>query len=224
MKQLIYYTLFLCLPLLTGLKVSAQCEPDPNCTDINNAGAFCPDTLPDMVLGEPYEVVLTVIPPSEYEFEENRLNIAYIEIDSVLNFPPGITYSMNAERFYADSAYCVLISGIPTQTGTFALDLYVTPFIELPILGIVEGPQTVDNSVVLTVHNVTSTEFPNTKEFEVHQNAPNPFSHSTKIGFYTPVSDNINLKVYSIVGALIHEESRQVVPGEHFFHFDGSGF
>ncbi len=208
---------------MTGTQVSAQCEPDTSCTDINNAGAFCPETLPDVILGEPYETVLTVIPPSEFEFQGSLLKIAYIEIDSVLNFPPGITYSANAEKFYADTAYCVLISGTPTQTGIFSLELYVTPYIKHPLLGILKGPQAIDNtSVVLTVKDVTSTEFSDTKQFQVLQNVPNPFSQSTKIGFYTPVTDNINLKIYSIFGELVHEESRPANPGEHFFRFDGS--
>jgi hypothetical protein len=223
MKHFLHYIIFLCLPLLTGLHVAAQCEPDTSCTDVNNAGAFCPKILPDIILDEPYETVLTVIPPSEFEYEGNRFEIAYIEIDSVLNFPPGITYAANANRFYADTAYCVLLSGMPTQAGIFTLKLYVTPYIRLPLFGIIKGPQTIDNtSVVLTVQDVTSTELSNAKQFEVLQNAPNPFSQSTRIGFYSPISDNINLKIYSIMGELIYEESRLVVPGEHFFRFDGS--
>ena len=204
---------------MTGIQVYAQCEPDTSCTDFNDTGVFCPKILPDVILNEPYQAVLTVIPPSKYDIFE----IAYMEIDSVVNFPSGITYTVNANRYYADSAYCVLISGTATQTGIFTLKLYVTPYIRLPLLGIIKGTQTIDNtSVVLTVQDVTSTEFPNTKQFEVLQNAPNPFSQSTRIGFYTPVIDNINLKIYSIMGELIYEESRLVVPGENFFRFDGS--
>ncbi len=222
MKRFIPY-IFFCLQLLTGIQVSAQCEPDAGCTDNNNAGAFCPQKLPDVYLGEPYETVLTIIPPSEYEFEGTRLEIGYIEIDSVLNFPPGITYTTSANRLYADSAYCVLISGTATRKGEFNLNLYVTPYIKYPIFGTIKGPQTVDNtSVVLTVTDATPAEIPATKQFQVLQNIPNPFSQSTRIGFYTPVTDNINLKIYSISGELIHEESRLADPGEHFFRFNGS--
>ena len=223
MKQFISYILFFCLPLLTGIQVSAQCEPYTGCIDINKTGAFCPDNLPDVFLGEPYEAVLTVIPPSEFEFEGIRLNIVYIEIDSVLNFPPGITYTVFEEKLYAGTAYCVLISGIPTQSGIFTLKIYATPYIKYPLFGILKGPQALDNtSVVLTVKEVTSTDFSDTKQFHVLQNVPNPFSQSTRIGFYTPVMDNINLKIYTILGELIHEELRLVAPGEHFFRFDGS--
>lgn len=223
MKSFISYILFFCLSLLTGTQVSAQCEPDESCVDPSNTGTFCPENLPDVILGQPYEAVLTVIPPSEFEFEGTRLDIVYIEIDSVLNFPPGITYSVFAEKFYTDSAYCVLISGTPTQAGDFALELYVTPYIRYPLFGVLKGPQAIDNtSVVLNVKDVTSTDLPDTKQFQVLQNVPNPFSKSTRIGFYTPVSDNVNLKVFNTLGGLIHEESRQVAPGEHFFRFDGS--
>ena len=224
MKPFIPYILFFLLPLLTGIQVSAQCEPDANCVDPNNTGTFCPKNLPDVILGEPYEAVLTVIPPSEFVFEGVRLDIVYIVIDSVLNFPPGVTYSVSAEKFYTDSSYCVLISGTPEQAGEFTLKLYVTPYIRYPLFGILKGPQAVDNtSVVLTVKEVTGTDLPDARPFQVLQNAPNPFSQSTRIGFYTPVSDNVNLRIYSILGELIHEESRIVAPGEHFFQFDGSG-
>ncbi len=224
MKQVIYNILFFCLPLLTGWQVSAQCEPDPDCTGINNTGGFCPQILPDIYIGQPYETVLTIIPPSEYEFEGNRLEIVYIEIDSVLNFPPGITYTTNAGRFYADSAYCILISGVPEQAGTFPLKLHITPYINIPLFGIIKGPQVIDNtSVVLTVQDANSAEYSNLEQFSVLENMPNPFSQSTRIGFYTPVSDNITLKIYNVVGQLIYEESRRADPGEHFFRFDGSG-
>lgn len=223
MKRIIPYILIFCVPLLTSVHGSAQCEPDTSCTDNNNAGAYCPGNLPAAVVGEPYEAVLTVIPPSEFELEGVRLTVDYIEIDSVVNFPPGITYSANAERFYGGTAYCVLISGTPTQTGEFSLKLYATPYIKYPLLGTLKGPQAIDNtSVVLTVNNVTGIDLPDTKQFEVFQNVPNPFSRSTRIGFYSPVSDNVDLKIYNILGELVHEESRMVTSGEHFFRFDGS--
>ena len=223
MKPFISWILFFCVLLLTGVHVSAQCEPDTTCLDVNETVAFCPKDLPEAVSGEPYEAVLTVVPPSGFELEGVRLDVAYLEIDSVTNFPPGITYAANAEKFYADTAYCVLISGTPTQTGEFTLELYVTPYIRNPLLGIIKGPQAVDNtSIVLTVNSVTGIDLHDTKQFEVFQNVPNPFSQSTRIGFYSPVRDNINLKIYNITGELIHEESRRVTPGEHFFRFDGS--
>ncbi|MDO8950977.1 MAG: T9SS type A sorting domain-containing protein [Draconibacterium sp.] len=223
MKKIIPFILFFCISLLSGIQVSAQCEPDKNCIDINKTGTFCPKNLPDGIIGEPYETVLTVIPPSEFELEGIRLNIAYIDIDSVTNFPPGITYTANAKRFYAGMSYCVLISGTPTQAGEFKLILYATPYIKYPLLGILKGPQAIDNtSVVLTVKNITGFDHLNTKQFQVYQNIPNPFSQSTRIGFYTPNRDKINLKIFNIMGELIHEESRLVSPGEHFFRFDGS--
>ena len=215
--------IFFCVPLLAIINVSAQCEPDTSCIDENKTVTYCPENLPDAIIGEPYETVLTVIPPSEFEVEGVRLNVAYLEIDSVTNFPAGITYAANAERFYADTAYCVLISGTPTQTGEFTLRLYATPYIKYPLLGILKGPQAIDNtSIVLTVKNATGIDLSEMKQLEVFQNAPNPFSQSTRIGFYSPVRDNINLKIYNITGELIHEESRRVTPGEHFFRFDGS--
>ena len=223
MRPIIPLIVVSCILLLAGLQAFAQCEPDTTCLDVNETVAFCPKNLQEGIIDEPYEAVLTVVPPSEFELEGVRLEVAYLEIDSVTNFPPGITYTTNAERFYADSAYCVLISGTPTETGEFVLELYVTPYIRYPLLGVLKGSQVIDNtSIVLTVNNVTGFDHPNAKQFEVFQNVPNPFSQSTRIGFYSPVRDNIDFKIYNILGELIHEESRLVTPGEHFFRFDGS--
>lgn len=223
MKRFTPYILIFLLPFLTARQVAAQCEPDTSCLDPDSTDTFCPRNLPNAIVGEPYETILTVIPPSEFVFEGVRLDIAYIEIDSVRNFPPGITYSVSEEKFYADSAYCVLISGTPEQAGEFALRLYVTPYIRYPLFGVLKGPQAIDNtSVVLTVNDVTGTDLPDTKPFQVLQNVPNPFYQSTRIGFYTPVNDNVNLKIFNLLGELVYEESRLAAPGEQFFRFNGS--
>ena len=223
MKPFIRWILFFCVPLFTGIHVSAQCEPDTTCLDVNETVAFCPKIMPEAIIGEPYEAVLTVVPPSEFQLGETRLQVAYLEIDSVSNFPPGISYAVNADRFYPDTAYCVLMSGTPTQTGDFTLELYVTPYINYPLLGTLKGPQAVDNtSITIKVKGVTGVDLSEARHLEVFQNVPNPFSQSTRIGFYSPVRNKIDLEIYNILGELIHKESSVVNPGEHFFRFDGS--
>lgn len=223
MERLIQLSAVLCISIFTGLQVAAQCSPDTTCKDNDNNGEFCPKNLPDASLNEAYEAVITVIPPSSFDYQGNVLEIVYIEVDSVLNLPPGISYTANADKFYADTAYCILLSGTPLEKGDFTLAIYVTPTITSQLTGVIKGPQVVnDTSVVLSVLDPSGLEPFSTNEFQVFQNFPNPFHDVTRIGFYTPVNDLVELKIYNILGELIHQETSLTSPGKHYFRFDGN--
>ena len=224
MLRIITLAGFLFMVLTAGNQLYAQCEPDTaNCKDTGNQGEFCPRTLPDATVNVPYEAVITVIPPSSFTLPPpyGLIEIEYIVIDSVKNIPEGITYQANADKFYADSAYCILISGTPTTEGEYALSLYVSPFINY-LETLIKGPQVVDDtSVVMAVHGASSLDPHSVKEFRVLNTVPNPFSEVTKMGFYTPFDDRIELKVFNILGELMHREVEGYPPGEHHFRFDG---
>ena len=78
------------------------------------------------------------------------------------------------------------------------------------------------SSVVLTVNETSGIDPYQIHEFRVLPNVPNPFSDATRLGFFTPFDDRIELKVYNILGKLMHEEMQGAPPGEHYFQFDGS--
>jgi hypothetical protein len=42
------------------------------------------------------------------------------------------------------------------------------------------------------------------------------------MGFYTPFDDHIELKVFNILGEMMHQEVDGYPPGEHHFRFNGS--
>jgi hypothetical protein len=112
--------------LLAGRILSAQCVPDTiNCVDTEGPGQFCPLNLPKAGLGVLYDEVVTVIPPASFEILGTELTILYIAIDSVKNIPPGISYFSNAEVLYPDTAYCIQLTGTPTQTGNYPLSIYI---------------------------------------------------------------------------------------------------
>jgi hypothetical protein len=123
------------LALGAGKPAFAQCTPDTaNCKDTGNPGEFCPRSLPGATVNQAYEAVITVIPPGSFTLPApyGTIEIEYIVVDSVKNMPEGITYQASAEKFYSDSAYCILISGTPTTAGEYPLELYVSPFYFLP--------------------------------------------------------------------------------------------
>jgi len=223
MKKLERIVAIIGISMFSVTTATAQCLPDTaNCKDTGNPGQICPRNLPEVEINVPYDKAITVIAPGTFEFAGNTINVSYIVVDSVLNLPPGIVYIASADKFYPDSAYCVQISGIPTEAGDFPLSIYVSPFVDLGTGTPVNAGQIRDDtSVVMTVLGPSVINPYPVNEFKVLPNVPNPFSEITRLGFYTPSDDRIELKVYNILGELLHEEMLGAPPGEHFFMFDG---
>lgn len=222
MKRILDSLIILIVSVVAGTVVSAQCEPDPGCVDTGLPGQICPRFLTEATVNTSYEAVITVIPPSVFEYLEDTLDIAYIEIDSVMNLPPGIEYFPNADTFFADTTYCIQIAGTPTAEGNYTLGITVSPTIKHELLGLFKAdPITDDTSVVMVVNAASGIDPYAITGFHLLQNIPNPFSEVTRIGFYTPFDDKIELKVYNILGELMYEEREGYPPGEYYFRFNG---
>jgi len=223
-KRIVHILATLILGFFISLQLSAQCVPDTvNCEDIEDPGQFCPLNLPNAGLNVLYNEVVTIIAPGIYSIPDvgGEVDIHYIEIDSVKNLPPGIDYFPNADIFHPDTAYCIQLTGTPSQTGEFPLFIYITATVDF--LGNPFPVQVVDTtSVVITVVDVLGVDPNQMTEFQVFQNAPNPFSEMTRLAYYTPKQGKIKLRIYNILGVLVHQESELAAPGEHHFSFDGS--
>jgi len=165
--------------------------------------------------------VITVIPPGEATLGTQTIYIEYIILDSVANLPGGITYQANAATMYADSLYCISISGTPVTAGEYPLSIYITPWIFAGGTTIPGIQVKNDTSVVMTVNEAAGVDPNRYNEFQVLPNIPNPFSEVTLIGFFTPYDDLIELEVYNILGELMHHENYGSPPGEHYFKFEG---
>ncbi|RPI45723.1 MAG: T9SS C-terminal target domain-containing protein [Bacteroidetes bacterium] len=224
LRQFISSALLL-LALGAGKQVFAQCLPDTaNCSDIGNPGEFCPRLLPEATVDQHYETVITVISPSSFTLPPpyGTIEIEYIVVDSVKNMPDGITYQANADRFYGDSAYCIVVLGTPTTAGEYPLSLHISPFINISGT-IIKYDQVVDDtSVVVVVHGPSNLDPGIVNNFRVLNAVPNPYSDITRMGFYTPFDDRIELKVFNILGEMVHREVDGYPHGEHYFGFDGS--
>jgi hypothetical protein len=220
MKRIVLLSATLVFGILISLQVSAQCEPDTvTCEDIGDPGQFCPLKLPHAGLNVLYDETVTVIPPGTYMFGQTQLTILYIRIDSVKNMPPGIDYFPNADILYPDTAYCIQLTGTPTEVGVDTFKIYITALVD--ILGGIEYQVVDDSSIVLRVVEVLGTDPRQITEFKVTQNVPNPFSDFTRMAYYTPSEERVELCVYNILGLRVHQESEMVPPGEHHFAFDG---
>lgn len=201
----------------------AQCIPDTaNCIDTGDPGQICPSDLPEVIVNVPYDEVITVIAPDSAFLSDLAVGLHHIAVDSIKNLPPGINYYINATEFYPDSAYCIQISGTPTQEGEYHLEIYVSAFVEVLQTVYSVGQIVDDTSVVMTVHGTSGINPIPVNEFHVLPGVPNPFTDFTTLGFYTPFDDRIELQVFNILGKLMHEEIVGAPAGEHLFQFDGN--
>lgn len=83
-----------------------------------------------------------------------------------------------------------------------------------------------DNVYAITSGDVTSNEFEDNSpfKFRLNQNYPNPFNPSTKISFSLPVSSNVKLEVYDLMGRKVRSLlNGQMNSGEHEIAFDANG-
>jgi len=216
------HLLFSIAAILTGNLLFGQCEPDTvNCTDLDEPGQICPLLLPDAIVNTYYDEVVTIIPPSEFSTGGFTVFVHYIVVDSVSNLPAGISYASNADRLYADTAYCVSLYGTPEEIGVDTLAIYITPYLWINGVSTPFTQVTNDTSIVMSVVEASGFDPNPFTAFHIQQNKPNPFSEVTSIGFYTPFDDRIELLVYNILGVLIHWETMGVPPGEHDFKFNG---
>jgi len=186
---------------IISINLYAQCEPDlENCIDINDPGQICPIEMPDGVIDEVYSQVVTIIPPYESELEQGVVPLLKIIMDSIVNLPPGLSVESNAEEFLVGTAYCVLLSGMPTVTGVFELSIYVTPFISFAGIPVV-GPQQVDDtSLTITIGEAVYAEQFNQQKIINITNAPNPFVDFTSVEFTAPFQGEMELAIYDYLG------------------------
>jgi len=221
MKNRATFLTIVVLTIFSGMELYAQCVPDnENCIDTEGPGQFCPLDLPKAGLSVLYDEVVTIISPGSYQTPLGEVTIHFIEIDSVKNLPPGINYFPNKDKFFPDTAYCIQLTGTPTQIGVFKLAIHIGATVD--ILGNqAKIPVVDDSSVVITVLEVLGINPNQGTKFQVFQNVPNPFSEVTRLDYYIPFDDRIELNIYNVMGVLVYHEEQAVPPGEHSFRFDG---
>ena len=212
------------LLLTTGMTISGygQCVPDTaNCKDTDKPGQICPDSLPVAVLNTYYEQVFTVIPPYEFDLGTGVIPIPKIVLDSVTNLPTGLSYEANATELFPDSAYCVLISGTPTETGIFYLKIYITPYVFFENQNIQWGQTLDDTSLFIQVNSTSGLPAKSTDQVMLLPVIPNPFTISSRIGLNSDKFGVGKLYVFYITGQMAHHEEIWVQPGKNYFDFRG---
>jgi hypothetical protein len=223
MKKHLYTAILLASALLSGIyTANAQCEPDTvACKDTLQPGEFCPKTLPDGYLGEPYSEVITIITPDQYNYNGIVVSVINLVVKNVWNMPPGLSYEANADTLYPDSAYCVLLSGTPEAAGKYDLGITVSALVNIPGLGEIKIDSTTDDtSVSITIHAESGLDDP-VWEDQFVVCGPNPFKSSTTIRMKSKGIEDAELIVYNLLGGVVYREQMRTSPGINRFLFDG---
>ncbi|MFH2094452.1 MAG: T9SS type A sorting domain-containing protein, partial [Bacteroidota bacterium] len=206
--------------------LNAQCTPDPACVDVvdatHNPGEICPLNLPEGTVGTPYSQVVTIIPPYEASVAGNTVTINKIQLTSVTNLPPGITYQASATTMFPYNSYCVLLSGTPTTAGTYPLSIKVIPFMDVMGSPVQLPEQTDDTSLVMTINQSANIGIIDYQTFKILVNSPNPFSSTTTIGYVSGKRAVVTLTVFDIIGKELYRETSQGNIGNNFFKFTGA--
>ena len=228
----IFLTLFTgVLLLFLNINSFSQCTPGNaiTCPDPENNGEICPDSLPDLTLGEYYAESITILPPPEVEVIPGYPPVVlhHIQVMDIQNLPPGISWVSNAPDsiFMVGTYYCILLDGTPTDTGTYFLKIIVDAYI--PGIGgsdpIFLGTTIDSASVALTVlNNQYGINELDNNALKFISAVPNPFSGSTEIKFISKEKSEIEFAVYNLVGEKIFKQSIFASSGENTINYDGS--
>lgn len=165
MKKFTKSILLIITMVLMGHSSFSQCSPDPNCTDPEGDGEFCPTEFPLAVEDVYYDQTLTVIAP----VEQQGIQLHHIDILDIGNIPPGMNYQCqnNDCSFYPAVPKCVSVYGTPEigSWGTYTLYLSIEIFMDvagIPIsLGVIE-----DSSAYVIIQPQIYADFSIDYDFE----------------------------------------------------------
>jgi hypothetical protein len=188
-----------------------QCTPgdETTCPDPENNGEVCPAVLPNGIIGKAYNQQFTIIAPPEYDIEGTIIPLHHIKIVDVKNLPPGITWETNASDsiFMVGTYYCVLLSGICNETGTFPLKIVVDVYIDFfgqPVYATqISDSTSISMKVTWDPDGIDSYQ-ESTLAIKLW---PNPFQND--IYFELPENDNnlVDVEIYSILGKILMSKS-----------------
>jgi len=157
MKKITF--IFITSALFFAMQLNAQicdppCDPDLTCLEVENPGQICPEVLPVAHVDEPYNAIVTVIPPATFEISGTDYTMLKISVTDVTGLPPGMDWCKSEEFFTITdpySRYCCQLTGTSDQVGEYQLTLTIVPYYSLWGFETPLPAQTDDTSLVVIV-------------------------------------------------------------------------
>lgn len=210
------------LLLLLGSSLSAQCSPDPIFTFLGIPGVF-PDPLIQGIstgaINTPYSQTLTVVVLADTTVDLSAITgipglpVAMVSVQShninnVTGLPAGLSYQCNVAgcSFPGGTSGCVVISGTPTQAGSFSVSVEQTVVVDVPAnIPIVGGTAIpipgLPIDYTLDISTISIEDDLDPEKFQITQNVPNPADVNTRIFFNAPTPSNVSLELFDVTGA-----------------------
>lgn len=233
-KNLLFLLVF--LTAVGYSTVNAQCTRDPIAVQLGVPG-FYPNpllgALPNGTVGSAYNEDITVIAPADTTIDltpfgvplTQTVGINTLTITALTGAPAGIDFA-NCDPVSCGIAGgddgCFQIDGTPTAAGVYSVGVEVTINIDIPGLGPFDLPSFAFATYDLEIGGGVAIDPNLNANFQVEQNAPNPYNEITKIDFNTPNPGNFTFEVLDMVGHKLHSESFRANAGSNSIQFDGS--
>ena len=217
MKKLLL-TLLLSFPYIVS--VYAQCTPDPSLPNLitepagsrhdtvyNGSTAIPFVVLPQAQVGQNYYEVLYINVPVDTQAFGQTVTINYVQLDSILNLPPGLNINCNPLdcRYPGGTAGCLSLDGIPQQADSIEMQIAVTVNITFsglptPISDTIGGFYFVSKgSMPVSVNEISETS----KTPKVY---PNPAINQVSFDFKAS-SGNAVITITNLLGQTVTEKS-----------------
>lgn len=213
--------------------VNAQnCTPDGMYT---TSGVY-PDSATNLAVatvGVPYSQTITTVTPADTCIVVlfppcTTVPIDSVVVETVTGLPPGLTIvSMNENSlpfmFPGGSTSCMLVSGTPTQSGVYPIQVHGTSYATVFTLTQTQPFDVNYYTITVLPSTVGMDEFSTTK-FEVKQNSPNPFSNNSTVEYFVPSAGKVGVEIRNILGELVYAESTNAQQGINRHQLNASKF
>lgn len=207
---------------------SAQCTPDVSCVPVSATYGVCPDSTTGLkhgIVNVPYaETVSIKVPSTTDGFGVPGGTVTNIVIKSVVGLEPNLTYQCNPSNctFPGNSTGCALITGTPTQVWNQPIIVKITA--NITVFGI---PSSVDRDLTgyrCVVDAPTGIESLSAAKFDVGQNVPNPFTGKSEIRFHVANNEQVDFKVYNMLGAVVYTNNIKAEKGTNTITIEANSF
>jgi hypothetical protein len=224
--------LFIILSIGFAITASSQCTPDPFYTD--SVFGVWPDTttnFPPGILNDPYFVQIDLKVPSNASqvpgFSLPPLPIDSGTVSAVNGLPPGLAYVCNPQTtapctFISGVGGCAVISGTPTQIGTYIISIELV--VHLQLFGSpISYPITFEGYRIVVTETAVGIEELAITKTSLNQNQPNPFKKSTVIPFTLTRNETVKIKVMDLLGQVVDVRMIEGKKGDNVFTYEPSG-
>ncbi len=221
-------TILLATLAAASFNAFSQCVPNQLYAD--SVYGVWPDTTENFMggmVGVPYSDTLNILVPSDAGLI-NPL-FAGFTIDSIAlvqltGLPPGITISCNSQTnaactYLSSQVGCGLLEGVPTQAGTYNIQIEVTAYALL--FGTTQAlGQSFSGYSITIAENTVAVESLEPAKLGRVQNVPNPFSDRTMIEFGISKASTAKINVFNLVGEKLWSKTVQAKAGVNRVPFE----